>query len=221
MSNALINVNELGIGQQTEEQQKAIAELTKAGSYLPQLRIYGGNNEIVKEGKFPVGHFGLYYSRDKVVDLNTDIDVLVVAFRPRASIIMSDENPINYYDIASGNFVDTKDKAVAKVQGYQAGLEYLIYISNVEEFAMFFMGSPTLRRESDNVKAAIGHAVTLKIKFIKTNKFSWHGCETLKCDVPFNIPDGEIIKETYDKYFAKPKDSEVNVAPEGEEARAR
>jgi hypothetical protein len=220
--NELINLNELGITQPSEAEEQALAELTQAGDYLPQLRVFGSESGIVKEGKFPMGHFGLYFSADKVVDLTEQVDILVIAFRPRASIMMSDDQPINYFNPESENFQRVKDKAKAKEEGFLAGLEYFVWIPSVSQFAIFFMGNTTLRRESSNVKARVGQAATLKIKLIKSKKYTWHGCETLGCDAPFEVPPGETIKGVYDSKFANPQDSDVNMAEEGSEAdRAR
>lgn len=217
MSTDLINLNEIGIAQQDD---KALTELTQAGDYLPALRVFGSESGIVKEGSFPMGHFGLYFSKDKILDLSEQIDVLVIAYRPRASIMMSDDQPINYFDPENANFINVKDKAKAKTQGYLAGLEYLLWFPSVQHFGLFFMGNTTLRRESSNVKGYVGKAATLKIKLIKSKQYTWHGCETLSCDAPFQVPPNEAIKEVYDSKFANPKDSEVNIAEE-ETDRAR
>lgn len=216
--NELVNLSEMGI--EAPEQSKAVEELSSATTYLPQLRVYGSGSDIVKKGLFPMGHFGLYSAKGKVVDLGEQIDVLVVHYHPRASIMLSDEQPINYYDIESDNFNGIVEKAKNKVQGHQFGLEYLLYFAAIQKFGIFFMGNPTLRRESDNVKSHQGKAVTLKIKFIETKKYSWHGCEVLSCDAPFEVPPAEDIKATYETYFANPVDSEVDLA-ESTDNRAR
>ena len=222
MTNDLINLNELGIAQPTEAEEKALSELTQSGDYLPQLRIYGSSSALVKQGKFPQGHFGLYFTADKVVDLDEQVDILIVTYRPRASIMLTDEQPVNYFDPESKNFNDVKTRGKNKEQGFMFGLDYLIWIPSIKHFAVFFMGNPTLRRESPNVKGNVGKAATLKIKFIPSKKWGgWHGCETLACDAPFDIPSNEEIKEVYDSKFANPKDSTVDIADDTDGERAR
>lgn len=218
MSNELINLNELGIPQPNS---KELVEFVQSSDYLPQLRVYGSESGVVKEGNFPMGHIGLYYSTDKVIDLGTQVDVLVITNRPRTSIMTGGEQPISFFTQGEANFEEVKSKALQKQQGYMVGLEYLLWIPSVEKFAMFFMGNPTLRRESANVLALQGQAATLKIKLIKTKSYTWHGVECFKCDTPFDIPSVETIKETYEKYFANPKDSPVNVTGTSTEDRAR
>jgi hypothetical protein len=221
MTNELINLNEIGIPQ--EQESKAITELTQAGGYLPSLRVFGSESGIVKEGKFPMGHWGLYFSADKVVDLSEQVDILVISFRPRASIMASDDQPINFFNPESDNFRTILERSKSKdgSEGHLAGLEYLIWIPSVEKFALFFMGNKTLRRESSNVKAFVGKAATLKIKLIKGKKYTWHGCETLSCEAPFDLPSSEEIKEVYETQFANTQDSDLNIVDSDEPERAR
>lgn len=206
----------------------AISALTRTSEFLPQIRIYGSQASVVQEQKFPMGHFGLYFSAENIVDLGEQFNCLVCHFRPRASIILGDA-PINFYGRFDGSrwifaeqFDIIKDKAMSKERGYFAGLEYLVWIPHdINKFALFYMGSITLRRESPNIKALVGKAATLKIKFIKTKEYSWHGCSTFPCSTPFDIPDKDSIMEEIAK-FCEPQDSNVEFADDNaEESRAR
>lgn len=219
MSDALVNLSELGIKKKEEED---LSVLTKASDYLPQLRVGGANTTFVKEGKVQMGHLALYFTSDKVVDISEQIDVLVIDYRSRASILITGDQPINYYNFESSNFQEVLARSKSNEGTYTAGLEYLIYIPSVNQFALFFMGTPTLRRESGNVKSLCGKAATFKIKLIKTKKYSWHGVECFSCDTPFDIPPKEEIIRIHEKYFANPEDSDVDIADsEVEESRAR
>jgi len=211
--------NELQITPKAETTE--LTELTQAGAYLPQLRVYGSEASIVKEGKFPMGHFGAYFSADNVVDLGEQFDCLLIDWRYRASIMINDEQPVNYYNETTENFITVKDKALAKVEGHMAGLEYFLWVPSIKKFVLFFMGNPTLRRESGNVRALIGQAATLKIKLIKTKKYTWHGCEIIKCDSPLDMPEQEEAKKVHEKDFLNPKDSEVGVMSSDSEADKR
>ena len=104
-----------------------------------------------------------------------------------------------------------------KEKGYACGLEYLLWIPNVSKFALFLMGNPTLRRESEKVLALIGKAATLKIRFIKSSEYSWHGCSCFPCTTPFgNLPDTNEIKDQLDNFF-NPQDSNIELAETKEE----
>lgn len=217
-----------------ERESGDIDALTRTSDFLPQMRVYGSESTIVKKKLFPIGHFGLYFSPEKILDLGEQVDCLVIDWRPRASLVSGD-TPITFFgkfnvDGKEGEkweyskeFMAVKDKAMAKSKGYLAGLEYLIWFPTVGKFGLFLMGNPTLRRESPNVKALTRKACTLKIKFIepKGSSYSWHGCSAFPCSTPFDIPDEETLKVEIKK-FRDPKDSEVEFVDGGQEVgRAR
>lgn len=209
MSNTLIPLSELGV---KELEPTSISALTRTSDFLPQVRVYGASNDVVKENKFPMGHFGLYTSKDNIVDLGEQFDCLVISSRPRAGTVTGD-SPISFYNMDSEEFKDMQRRAMNKEQGYMVGLEYLLWIAKIEKFALFWMGNPTLRRESEKVKASVGNAATLKIKFIKTSTYSWHGAECLLCETEFAVPDLEEIKTEVEK-FNNPTESDVKLSEE-------
>jgi hypothetical protein len=211
----LLPLDQLGV---TTEMSTQVESLTKSSDFLPQIRVYGSESAIVKRGQFPMGHFGLYFSSERILDLGTQFDCVVVAFRPRTSIVSGDQ-PVSFYDVNSKEFQSMKDLALAREQGYLAGLEYLIWIPEVGKFGLFFMGNPTLRRESANVQAAVGKAVTLKIKLIETKQYTWHGAQCLRCDAQLAIPSLDVLKTEVDK-FKNPPTSVVEMADDTQ-GRAR
>jgi len=210
-----------------------IETLTRTSEFLPQVRVYGSEANIVKEGNFPMGHMGMYFSPEKVVDLGEQFDCLVIDWRPRASIVTGD-TPISFFGRFdpeaekgkmwkySKEFNEIKDRAMAKTKGYLVGLEYLLWVPSVDKFALFLMGNPTLRRESSNVKALMRKAATLKIKLIKTKAHTWHGCTVFACSTPFDIPGEAVLAEEKAKFRA-PVDSAVEFADDdkGTSDRAR
>jgi len=172
--------------------------LTRTSDFLPQVRVYGSETNAVKEGKFPLGHLGLYYSSDKIVDLTKEFDCICFSARPRATILA--DTPVSYYDITSEEFISVKQQAMSGVRGYLCGLEYLLYIPSVEAYALFLMGNKTLRRESGLMKALIGCAATVKVKLIKTSEFIWHGAQVLPCSTPFPMPEREKLQTVIDDF---------------------
>jgi hypothetical protein len=200
-----------------------IEALTRTSEFLPQLRIYGSEATVVKEQKFPMGHFGLYFSAEKILDLGEQFDSLVVDWRPRASIVSGD-TPVTFFGKFdeeankweySKEFTHVKDRAMAKEKGYLVGLEYLLWVPTVEKFGLFLMGNPTLRRESANVKALVKKAATFKIKLIKTSQYTWHGCNVFSATTPFDVPSTQDLLDEVEK-FRQPKDSAVEFAEDSE-----
>ncbi|MEA1999826.1 MAG: hypothetical protein U9N61_10975 [Euryarchaeota archaeon] len=202
---------------------------TRTSEFLPQVRVYGSEANIVKEQKFPMGHFGMYFSPEQIVDLGEQFDLLVVDWRPRASIVSGD-TPISFFGKFNNEseeweyakeFVEIKNRAMSKEKGYLVGLEYLVWVPSIDKFGLFLMGNPTLRRESANMKALCGKAASLKIKLIKTTQYTWHGCTAFACTTPFDIPPMGDISEVVEK-FRQPQDSAVEMADDEEKSgRAR
>lgn len=215
--------------QLAERETGEIDTFTRTSEFLPQIRVYGGEASIVKEGKFPIGHFGLYFTPENIIDLGEQFDCLIIDWRPRASIVSGD-SPISFFGKFnneakewefSKEFIEIKNRAMSKEKGYLVGLEYLIWVPSVQKYGLFLMGNPTLRRESANVKALVGKAATLKTKVIKTSQYTWHGCKAFPCTTPFDVPDKDGIVEEVVK-FREPQDSQVEFAEDtGESGRAR
>lgn len=216
-SGMLLPLDALGV---TTEMSTQVEALTKSSDFLPQVRVYGSESTIVKRGQFPMGHFGLYFSSERIVDLGTQFDCIVVAYRPRTSIV-SGEQPVSFYDVNSKEFNEMKDRALSREQGYLAGLEYLVWLPEVKKFGLFFMGNPTLRRESANVQANVGKAITLRIKLIETKQYTWHGAQAFTCNGDaMELPDMEKLKAEVEK-FKNPPSSAVELADDSNGGRAR
>jgi hypothetical protein len=211
----LIPLKDLGIAT-ADQLGGAMETLTKTSDFLPQMRVYGSEAAVVKEGKFPLGHLGLYFAANNIVDLGTQIDCLVIAARPRASIVTGDQ-PISYYKFDSPEFQDTLTRAKLKQRdtgykpGYLAGLEYLLWLPSVGKYTLFLMGNTTLRRESTNLKALLGKGATIQMKYIKTTQHSWHGVQVFPCTTPMQLPDIESLQDEVAK-FNNPKESQVELA---------
>ena len=227
MAKDLIPFDELGLTV-PDQKQGQLEKLTRTSDFLPQLRVYGSESELVKESKFPMGHLGLYVTADNVLDLEEQLDCLVFTYRPRASVIKGD-TPISFYNIDSKEFTDIKDRAMKdKERGCLVGLEYLLYFPFVERFGLFLMGNPTLRRESANLKALVDDSAknnsiasaTIKIKLIKTAKFMWHGVTIVNCSTPLDWPESPDLKEKIEN-FKNPRESEVELAEESSTDRER
>ena len=213
-----------------------IEVLTRTSEYLPQVRIYGSESTIVKEGVFPMGHLGLYKSADNIVDLGTEVDAVILDWRPRAAIVSGD-SPVSFFGKYneetsewefSKEFLEIKQQAMSKVKGYLVGLEYLMYLPEYQCYCLFFMGSVTLRRESANMKAILEQDVPvnervalIKIKLIKTSQYTWHGVTVTNSSTPavINEDPDDVIAEI--QKFRNPQDSGVELADSDETGRAR
>jgi len=213
----LIPLADLGLAP-ADAMEGELDTLTTTSDFLPQLRVYGADTNIVKEGKFPLGHLGLYHSSEKIVDLTKVCDVLNFAARPRATILA--DTPVSYYDFASKEFATILAKAKQGKRGNLAGLEYLIWIPSVKEFALFLMGNKSLRRESAIMKSFIGEAATLTCELLRNTEFTWHSAKCSPCSTPHALPDPELMAKTIAE-FKNPIGSEQKLVNKDDEASGR
>lgn len=185
---------------------------TKAGDYLPRLQLMTANSDKCKGGEFPINHYALV-SGQNFTDLGEALDIAVVTWRPKALEI--DEEIISVYDPEDAEFKRIQAKSDEKDSGCMFGPEFLVYIPSKEQFATFFMGSKSSRREAPNLRARVGKAATLKSHFIETKKYSWYAPTIVPCSTPMDIPPVEAIQEQVEK-FNNPPASEVEKIPEEE-----
>src|SRR5689334_16237518 len=67
-----------------------------ASAFLPRIQLYGGNSDACKEGKIPIGHYGLATGKDDLQPLGPEVEVLVLAGRAKA--LQIGETIITVYD---------------------------------------------------------------------------------------------------------------------------
>jgi len=89
MSNELISMEDLGQAKYGDDQSFSL--VSTASAFLPRLQLFGANSEVVKEGKFPMGCYGLVRSKEQIDDLTKEVAVLVLGWRPKAMQIDGDD----------------------------------------------------------------------------------------------------------------------------------
>jgi len=189
-----------------------------SGDYLPRLQLMTSNSEIVKDGKFKMNHYALVKDQN-YTDLGDQIDVLLIEWRPKA--IEIEEQILAVYDPDDTEFQRIQVESGKKDTGCMYGPEFLVWIPKAEEFATFFMGSKSSRRESSNVRALLKKAGTLKSKKITTPQYTWYTPIIEKCASAFDVPEQDLIIEQWEKFTNPPK-SEVEKAPDDDgKSRAR
>lgn len=188
-------------------------EVTSSGdAYLQRLQLFGSKSDACAEGKIRMGRWGLV-NDDTITDLGEEIDLVILAFRPKA-LSISDGTIITNHDVKSDTYAAIKEKSFEKDSGCMYGPEFLVYVPNADVFATYFASSKTARREAKSaIKPLIGSAATFKCKLIDppASKYKWHGPVALPCSTPMELPDMEIIQREVEKFKNPPK-SEVEVA---------
>lgn len=189
---------------------EALSQLTTTG-YLARVQLLGGNSEIVKEGKFPIGHFAVVVGKNHE-DLTTEFNAVILSWRPKAMQFRPDI--LSYYDPTSKEF---KEIIVRANEGGDSGCgygpEFLLWLPDYDKFALFFCSNVTARNEAGNIHSFMHKVCTFKSELIKTKKYTWHGPRVSKCDLEVKMPDLAVITEVMTR-FNNPPVNEIEQAPE-------
>ncbi len=186
--------------------------------YLQRLQLFGSKSGACAEGKIGIGRWGLVED-DSIIDLSPEVDVILLAFRPKA-LDTSGDTVINCHDAQSTIYQDIRERSKVEDSGCMYGAEFLVFVPSANVFATYFASSKTARRESKKFRTLLGQAATLKCRLIERGKWKWHGPVVLPCSAPLETPDLEIIKVQIEK-FKNPPVSDIEVADEEETARER
>ena len=184
-------------------------KLTRASNYLPSLRCCDGKSKAVS-GKFiGIGNFAICFSGGKYTDMGEGCHVLNFGFRYRASIFDGDKPPTDFWDPESTEFQEVTELALTpKTQGYNSGLEYLVYVPDASVFCCFYMGNYTGRHESDSMKKLVGKGAYLKNKLIKRSGGDYWGYDVLPSSLPMKLPEKPKILAAIE-IFKNPKGKQV------------
>lgn len=189
-----------------------------SGTYLPRLQLFGSRSDACATGDISIGHYGLVKD-GTIVDLGEELNAVVVSWRPKALQIDGD-NIITEYNPETELYQKIKSLSFVSDSGCMYGPEFLLWISDQEQFATYFMSSKTARREAKKVGAFLKKAVTFKCKLIETARYKWHGPVVIRHTAPLDVPPLEVMQVAVDT-FQNPLKSNVELAPESEEERVR
>jgi hypothetical protein len=210
--NQIIPAETLGVNKYDDD---AFDSVAKASAFLPRVLLCGGSTGIVKKGKFPVNNYGLSHSKDNVDVLGTELDVWVLAWRPKA--ISFENEVINTHDHTSEEYKRIDALKDTKDSGCQAGPEFLFYLPKEGKFATMFFASKTLRRAAPEVKGFMGKLVTLGIEIIEVGNYIWPGPLMSDCVTPHDLPPADELAEEMNKFNNPPKPTVERDEPDGRE----
>jgi hypothetical protein len=202
------NLIQLSGNQVQKYDDKAFEATSTSANYLPRISLQTSQSKKCKSGEFPINSYA-QISGQLYFDLGKEVDVLVIAWRPKA--LEMGENVISVYDHTDPEFARISEKSEIKDSGCQYGPEFLLWIPKTKKFATFFMGSKSSRREAPALKNLLQAAATLKSKHIETKKYDWYAPSITPCNTPFELPPMEEIMKEVEKFNNPPK-SEIEKA---------
>ncbi|HPT70861.1 MAG TPA: hypothetical protein PLE74_01105 [Candidatus Cloacimonadota bacterium] len=178
-----------------------------------RIQLYGASSNLVKSGKFPMGHFALVDGQD-TLDLGQSFDCLVIAWRPKA--IRTGDNMEIIHDPKSEAFAKIQAEAGVQDSGCMCGVEFLLWLPD-HGFVPYYLNNKSALYEAKPLRALIGKSATIKVIFIEGKKYSWHAPKVTTCSVPLDedLPSKETI-EAEIATFQKPDDKMSEMAAEAE-----
>jgi len=190
----------------------------RTSAFLPRLQLMTATAEKCKKKEFPIDHYALVEG-SSFKDLEEQVDVLLLAWRPKA-LDMSGDEIITLYEKDDKEFKDIAAKSEFKDSSCMWGYEFLVWIGHIRRFATFFCGSKSARREAPNVKGFMNGAATLRSKFIETKKYSWQGIDVCACSTPMDMPSKAAVTVEIKKFNNPPKQSIERVEENEADAQA-
>lgn len=215
--NELVKVEDMGALIVDKYSDDAFDASASSAKFLPRLQLLTSNSKKCKSGEFPTNHYSLIRDQ-KFDDLGLNVDVFLVTWRPKA--LETGENIISVYDPSDKEFQRIQDKSLeVKNSGCMFGPEFLVWIPSVKQFATFFMGTKSARRESGAVKALLKKTATLGSQHCKNKSFEWYAAQVSECSTPLEMSTKDDLVAAVTK-FNNPPQNEVEGVEETE-TRAR
>lgn len=206
----LIKVDDETSALLTTQDDKDFASLAKNLGFLPSFKLFNAQAKACQQRKITAGNFGLVKSKDDIVDLGPQTDVIPITHRLKA-VEKAGDQYLSYYQRSSEGFERAKAKADAdKNSGCMAGVEFLLWIPDHMTFALFYAFNTSNLAVADAIKALYLKATTFKSKFVETKKFSWFAPEVLICSTELITPEQDLLNSTV-KAFRSPKEATVEV----------
>lgn len=192
-------------------------EAMKTSSFLPRLQLMTANSEKCKSGDFPTNNYALVRDQE-YGDLGKSVDVLVIAWRPKAMSI--GDAIVSSHDPNSDQFKDIQERAEQPNSGCMWGYEFLMWVPSRKAFVAFYCGSKSARREAPHIKARMGKAATLSSKKVEKGKFTWFTAKVSDCSTPFEMPAKEKFLAEVEKFNNPPKQT-IETAQDAGDQRAQ
>jgi len=192
------NENLLPAALQPSGDMEAFSEVSSTQAFVPYIQLMGSNSKVVKQGKFPMGHFALGVNQE-LKDIGDEFICMPVAWRAKAVRF----DPLTMvYDVKDDDFQTIKADSAKQNSGCCYGPEFLLWLPDYDRLATYLLGSKTGRREAGNVQTFIGHPCKMRSHFIDDKKsgYSWHGMKVDAFGGDIKLPDWEAVMSQIDSF---------------------
>jgi hypothetical protein len=198
--------------------EKALAQVTKAGDWLPYIQVMGSNSPEVQRGELAMGVFALCKGKQKM-DIGKSLPALILGWRPKA--MQFKPSPMSFFNPNSEQFKKIEIESSVPNSGKAFGPELLLWLPEQQEIVTLFLGNPTGRVEGPNFISAFKKGqfqCRLACELIQYKKQSkaYHGVRYYAYDVPITVmPDAATLTDQIFK-FNNPPETEAEPAEKAE-----
>lgn len=204
--------NELSVLQSTlpvrAVDEASFNEIAKPSNFHPRIQLYGGNSDACKEGKIPIGRFGLVPDKETLIDLGPEILCIPLTFRFKAMDISDREAIVNSYDKNSELFQRIQAMADVQDSGCMFGIEFLVWLDERKTLATYYLSSVSARKEAGKLRAQLLKPTLIEAKLMSNKKYKWHGPKVNPSSDSVEEPDAAMCQAAM-KAFEDAKDTEV------------
>lgn len=207
--------------------------LAKGQDYLLRVQLYT-KGKAVDQRKVRGGEYGIP-DGDEITVLGDEMDILVLARRPKAIDMNDPEAIFVSHDNESAEFKRIAAQSQEKESHCMYGPSFLVFERSTGRFLEFFCGSKSSRNEAKKIYPFLPltaadikargltdqepHGplpLTLKSKLVEKGSYTWHVPVVTKCSRNFtNLPALEVVIAEINKFIAPQADG-IERAPETE-----
>lgn len=185
---------------------KEFAAASKSRDYLCRLQLCGSKSTLFSTNKVQRGDNVFIVNKDKFTNLGQTVDLLIMAWRPKA-LDMNEDPPLSFYDMDSAGFKDVQLRSKDQNSRCSWGPEYLVWIPQIKEFSTMHLGSATMRGDAPDLHKLMGLGCTLGWRVAGPNKKgqTWDSWVFSPCSSPFENPTIEEYKKMIEKFQLEAK----------------
>jgi len=179
-----------------ETDKAAIADLITATTYLQRLQLYSKGNAVDRK-LIAGGQWGVPQSADEITVIGESLDVLVLAYKPKALDLSNPKKPVSNFDPTSDEFIRIKKQAGVKDSGCMYGISFLVFERSTKMYLELYAGTVSLRKVAKDIMTYTPEentegdlpALTLGSKLVTNDKKqSWFVPTTQDCSTPIELP---------------------------------
>jgi hypothetical protein len=200
--------------------EAAFGAVSSASGFLPRIQLMQATSELVKLDKMKQSAYALVRSADSFEDLTKEVNLIPIAWRPKALDTSDRKKIISAYNPKSVEFKKIAAKSEIANSGAMYGPEFLCWVPSLGIWATFFMSSKTARRAADDFMQRLEKkkSLTLKSTLIKGQQNSWWGPVITDCSAPLQSwTDLGEAKNVLEKFNNTP---DIETEDGGQEAPA-